>query len=181
MHPPVHRHVVDGAPARLAALPHRDTTGSTGDTSGPVSVITSGGNRNPANADRPAFGERLEVDSSGQLPGPGSTATAGSGRVQQTPLPRPTSPASMTPGSSPLGTGTWSFCLASTGSTEAVDRAPLEHRGRPASASGPMIIATSGLHAAPVSATEHRSSTDQSTRDSQPILSAANVQVRGLL
>jgi hypothetical protein len=44
-----------------------------------------------------------------------------------------------------------------------------------------MIIATSGLHAARVSATEHRSSTDQSTRDSQPILIAANVQVKGLL
>jgi len=32
---------------------------------------------------------------------------------------------------------------------------------------------TSGLHAAPVSATEHRSSTDQSTRDSQTIFLAA--------
>jgi len=30
-----------------------------------------------------------------------------------------------------------------------------------------MITMTSGLHAAPVSATEHRSSTDQSTRDSK--------------
>jgi len=36
-----------------------------------------------------------------------------------------------------------------------------------------MIVMTSGLHTAPVSATEHRSSTDQSTRDSQTIFLAA--------
>ena len=45
----------------------------------------------------------------------------------------------------------------------------------------PMIIMTSGLQTAPASATEHRSSTDQSTRDTQTILPVANVQVTGLL
>ena len=44
-----------------------------------------------------------------------------------------------------------------------------------------MITMTSGLHAAPVSATEHRSSTDQSTRDTQTISLAANLQVTALL
>jgi hypothetical protein len=40
---------------------------------------------------------------------------------------------------------------------------------------------TSGLHAAPVWATEHRSSTDQSTRDTQTILLASYLQVTALL
>ena len=44
-----------------------------------------------------------------------------------------------------------------------------------------MITMTSGLHTAPVSATEHRSSTDQSTRDTQTISLAANLQVTALL
>jgi hypothetical protein len=44
-----------------------------------------------------------------------------------------------------------------------------------------MMIVTSGLHAAPVSATEHRSSTEQSTEDTQAILPALNLQVRALL
>jgi hypothetical protein len=39
----------------------------------------------------------------------------------------------------------------------------------------------SGLHAAPVSAIEHRSSTEQSTRDIQTILLAANLEVTALL
>ena len=69
----------------------------------------------------------------------------------------------------------------SSGSTQVVDRAPFEHRRRPTRVPNPMIIMTSGLHAAPVSATEHRSSTEQSTRDTQTILPVANVQVRGLL
>jgi len=51
-----------------------------------------------------------------------------------------------------------------------VDRAPPEHRRRSTSVPNPVIIMTSGLHTAPVSATEHRSSADQSTRDSQTIL-----------
>jgi len=44
-----------------------------------------------------------------------------------------------------------------------------------------MIMVTSGLHRAPVSASEHRSSTGTSTCDRQRILSIACVQVRGLL
>jgi hypothetical protein len=40
---------------------------------------------------------------------------------------------------------------------------------------------TSGLHTAPISATEHRASTGQSTRDIQTILAAANLQVTALL
>ncbi len=43
-----------------------------------------------------------------------------------------------------------------------------------------MIIVTSGLHRAPVSAIEHRSSTGTSTCDRQKILSIACVQVRNL-
>jgi hypothetical protein len=67
------------------------------------------------------------------------------------------------------------------GSAEVVDRAPLEHRSCLTIAPGRMITVTSGLHAAPVSATEHRSSTEQSTRDTQMILLAANLQVTALL
>ena len=66
-------------------------------------------------------------------------------------------------------------------STKVVDRAPFEHRGRSARVLSRMIIMTSGLHAAPVSATEHRSSTEQSTRDTQTILIATNLQVTALL
>ena len=44
-----------------------------------------------------------------------------------------------------------------------------------------MIRATSGLHAAPVPATEHRSSTELSTLDEQTILLTAYGQVNGLL
>jgi hypothetical protein len=43
------------------------------------------------------------------------------------------------------------------------------------------MIMTSGLHAAPDSATEHRSSTEQSTTDNQMILTAAYLQVTALL
>jgi hypothetical protein len=45
----------------------------------------------------------------------------------------------------------------------AAARAPMEHRSGPADARPLIIMATSGLHGAPVSATEHRSSTGQST------------------
>jgi len=62
-----------------------------------------------------------------------------------------------------------------------VDRAPSEHRTHAARVPNPMIVMTSGLHTAPVSATEHRSSTDQSTRDTQTISLAANLQVTALL
>jgi hypothetical protein len=57
----------------------------------------------------------------------------------------------------------------------------MEHRSGPVVARPLIIIATSGLHAAPVPATEHRSSTDQSTQDSSTILTDANTQVRDLL
>jgi hypothetical protein len=50
-----------------------------------------------------------------------------------------------------------------------------------AAAPSQVIISTSGLQTAPVPATEHRSSTDQSTRDTQSISVAANLQVRDLL
>ena len=40
---------------------------------------------------------------------------------------------------------------------------------------------TSGLHTAPVSATEHRSSTERSAEDTQSILLVTKVQVRDLL
>jgi hypothetical protein len=46
----------------------------------------------------------------------------------------------------------------------------MEHRGWSGSVRSRMIMATSGLHAAPVSATEHRSSTELSTLDKQTIL-----------
>jgi hypothetical protein len=60
-------------------------------------------------------------------------------------------------------------------------RAPMEHRAGVPPRSVIVIMVTSGLHGAPVSASEHRSSTGTSTCDRQRILSIACVQVRGLL
>jgi hypothetical protein len=60
-------------------------------------------------------------------------------------------------------------------------RAPMEHRAGVAPRSVAVIMMTSGLHRAPDSASEHRSSTGTSTCDRQKILSIACVQVRGLL
>jgi hypothetical protein len=60
-------------------------------------------------------------------------------------------------------------------------RAPLEHRTRPAAVPIRRSWRTSGLHAAPGSASEHRSSTGTSTVDRQTILPTAYVQVRDLL
>jgi hypothetical protein len=73
------------------------------------------------------------------------------------------------------------FCGGLTDPETVVVRAPFEHRNQRAGRPSPVIMATSGLHTARVPATEHRSSTVRSTQDTQTILSAVNLQVRGLL
>ena len=60
-------------------------------------------------------------------------------------------------------------------------RAPMEHRIEPAGVPPRVIMETRGLHAAPVSASEHRSSTGTSTVDGRTILPFGYVQVRDLL
>jgi hypothetical protein len=60
-------------------------------------------------------------------------------------------------------------------------RAPMEHWTQEADQCRPLIMTTSGLSRAPVSASEHRSSTGTTTCDRQRILSTACVQVKDLL
>jgi hypothetical protein len=88
---------------------------------------------------------------------PDQRVRVSAGRVGRTTLSAPTAIPT-----TPRGPGRYRLAAAA--------RAPMEHRIEPAGVPSRVIMETRGLHAAPGSASEHRSSTGTSTVDRQTIL-----------
>jgi hypothetical protein len=84
--------VVDGDAALGQQLLHVAVGQAVAQVPAIATVINSGGEPEPANADRSTFGRWLEVDAPAQLPQPPPTLTHRLGRTQQSPAERGLAP-----------------------------------------------------------------------------------------